>query len=109
MRMTYGLGEMTTTIAPDVATTVQAQQSVTDQIIGAIGKIIPLWQQQQVFNAQLKLAKQQAQASGGMINPSQLTVPGIPVNVGMDSQTKTMLMLGIGALAVILLMQKKGR
>lgn len=99
-----GLSGLSATESPAI---IETATNWTDAILNTIGKAIPLWQQQQVFKAQLKLAKQQAQASGSMINVGDLNVPAIPVSVGMDTNTKMMIGLGIGALALILLMKKR--
>lgn len=97
----YGLGATN----PDVHAVAQSR---TDAIIEAIGKIVPLYQQNRIFNAQLKLAQQQAQSGGSMVlDTSNLTPAGIPVSMGVDKQTQMLIMGGIALLAVILLLKKR--
>ncbi len=99
------LGDVTQFPAtPEVVATAKSK---TDAIIEAIGKVIPLYQQQKIFNAQLKIAKQNAAQTGGMIDVSQLQPPGIPVSVGLGSQTNTMLLMGLGAIALVLLLKRR--
>lgn len=105
MRMSdYGFGAVEMPPPPPSESTLS---TYGQQIVDFIGKAFPLYQQKAVFDAQLKLLKQQAASSGSLIDPSKITVPGIPVNVGVDSHTKMMIGLGIGAVALILLMKKR--
>lgn len=89
--------------APDVKAVAQSR---TDAIIEAIGKIVPLYQQNRIFNAQLKLAQQQAAQGSGVLDTSNLIPAGIPVSMGVDKQTQFIIMGGIALLAVILLLKK---
>lgn len=96
--MRMSLGEVT----PNVVA-----QSKTDAIIESIGKIVPLWQQQRIFNAQLAIEKARAKQSGGNLDTSTLRPPEIPVSFGIDSNTQMLIMGGIGLLALILIMKRR--
>ena len=100
------LGEAPPTMPANISDIQNKAQSAADAVAEAIGKLMPLVRDQQLFNAQLKIAKKQAAQSGQYIDPSQLTTGGIGVNLGLDSQTKTMLFAGLGIIALILLLKK---
>lgn len=108
MKMNY-LGAVTdiNTMPPDVGSIATKAQDISMAIADSIAKLMPLVRDQQLFNAQLKLAKANAQQAGGYIDPSKLTTGGINMNVGLDPNTKNLIFYGLIGLAVVLLLRKR--
>ncbi|MBT9174240.1 MAG: hypothetical protein DDT21_02652 [Syntrophomonadaceae bacterium] len=79
----------------------------TQRIIDDVMRVVPLWQQQQVFRAQLRLEEARARAGGGPLQTENLAVPGVPVTVGVQRGTLAPVLIGVGLLAVVLLMKKR--
>lgn len=91
--------------------------AIGSNIADLLGKALPIYQQQQVFKTQLKLAEQ----GKPMLDPQQVQVPGIPIKVDippeMQSEVRQTLattrssmnwgLLAVGGLALFFMMKKR--
>ena len=85
---------------------------VVNNISDTISKVLPIYQQQQIFKMQLSLAKD----GKPMIDPQSIALPSVPIQVDMPPEVKqqiskstNMLLLGGLGLAAFFLAGKKKR